>query len=153
GFSYWNDSEVRLARRLLESWRSQLSHCTTPITVGVITGYEAQKLALLRSIDPTDSHWWPLQIEVNTVDAFQGRERDLIIYSAVRSNPRGDIGFLSDVRRLNVALSRAREFLVIVGDDSMLRIANGPSGNNPFRKVIDWIRTHHDTCEFADGVR
>lgn len=60
-------------------------------------------------------------IEMNTVDAFQGREKDVIIFCCVRANARGDVGFLSDKRRMNVALTRARFGMYVIGDSKTLR--------------------------------
>jgi superfamily I DNA and/or RNA helicase len=59
-------------------------------------------------------------ITIDTVDGFQGQERDLMLISLTRSNDRGEIGFLSDKRRLNVALTRAKRKLIVVGDSSTL---------------------------------
>jgi superfamily I DNA and/or RNA helicase len=75
---------------------------------------------------------------VGTVDSFQGGERDLIIFGFTRSNSTGDIGFLREVRRLNVAMTRARRQLVLVGDlDSLTR-----TKNSEFRAVMTALRTH-----------
>ena len=60
------------------------------------------------------------QVSVNTVDGFQGQERDVIIISMVRDNDKGDIGFLGDLRRMNVAITRARMKLIIIGNSETL---------------------------------
>jgi superfamily I DNA and/or RNA helicase len=59
-------------------------------------------------------------IKINTVDAFQGQEKDIVYISLVRSNNNGDIGFLKDYRRMNVAMTRAKKKLVIIGDSATL---------------------------------
>lgn len=92
-----------------------------------------------------------IKIEINTVDAFQGRETDIIFYSIVRCNDKGDIGFLSDVRRLNVAFSRARELLIIVGNHVAVTrrptIYNSP---NPFYEVLQYIYEHDQDCYLSE---
>ena len=118
--------------------------------IGVISGYQAQVELVRRLIDPqNDARWRNLQIEVATVDSFQGRECDVVLYSTVRSNQQYNIGFLRDYRRINVALSRARSALVIVGDDFMLRSATTGMGENPFAKVLEHIRSHPNDCEIV----
>jgi superfamily I DNA and/or RNA helicase len=59
-------------------------------------------------------------ISVNTIDSFQGQERDVVYISLTRSNANGEIGFLSDTRRMNVAMTRARKKLVVIGDSATL---------------------------------
>lgn len=86
------------------------------IDVGVISPYRAQ-VQLLRRMVRKAEFFKPYRgcITVNTVDGFQGQERDIIVISLVRSNDDGQIGFLSDLRRMNVAITRARMKLIIVG--------------------------------------
>ncbi|MEM6734403.1 MAG: AAA domain-containing protein, partial [Myxococcota bacterium] len=89
----------------------------SPEAIGVITPYSAQATRLREfGLDPA--------IEIDTVDAFQGREKDAILLSLVRSNASGEVGFLKDERRLNVALTRARRHLAVFGDSATL--ANQP---------------------------
>lgn len=84
-----------------------------PGDIGVITPYAAQA-RLLRGLIADD------RVEVDTVDGFQGREKEAIVISLVRSNPDQELGFLTDVRRMNVALTRARRKLLVVGDGATL---------------------------------
>lgn len=94
--------------------------------IAVIAPYAAQVRLLRRSI-PFEG------IEIDTVDGFQGREKEAVVLSLVRSNPEGEIGFLGDVRRMNVALTRARRKLVAIGDSATL-------GGHPFyaRALAYW---------------
>jgi superfamily I DNA and/or RNA helicase len=72
-------------------------------------------------------------LEIGTVDGFQGREKEAVIISLVRSNERGEIGFLSDTRRMNVALTRARRKLIVIGDSATL------ANNDFFKKLLDYF--------------
>ena len=69
------------------------------------------------------------ELRVRTIDGFQGEECDVIYISLVRSNPNQEIGFLSDIRRMNVAITRAKRKLVVIGDSSTI-------GNHPFYKAF-----------------
>ena len=91
------------------------------IDVGIISPYRAQVQYLRHLIKKTD-FFKPFRkiISVNTVDGFQGQERDVILVSLVRSNEEGQIGFLRDLRRMNVAITRARMKLIILGDVATL---------------------------------
>jgi predicted DNA helicase len=87
------------------------------------------------------------RIDINTIDSFQGQERDVIYLSLVRSNAKGSIGFLSDIRRINVAITRARKKLVIIGDTATI-------GQHPFYgKLIDYaheIGAYRHAYEFLN---
>ena len=95
-------------------------------TIGLIAPYGAQ-VRLIRSLI-FDSYDFPNlkalseQITIDTVDGFQGQERDLMLISLTRSNDKGEIGFLSETRRMNVALTRAKRKLVLIGDSSTLAV-------------------------------
>lgn len=91
------------------------------ITLGIITPYSAQvdQLSKLAEASPILEPLYRY-ITINTVDAFQGQERDVIAISFVRSNENGEVGFLSDIRRTNVAMTRARKKLIMIGDSATL---------------------------------
>ncbi|MDO5571620.1 MAG: AAA domain-containing protein [Bacteroidales bacterium] len=91
------------------------------IDFGIISPYKAQ-VYYLRSLIKKDASLRRLksQISINSVDGFQGQERDVILISMVRGNDDGKIGFLNDLRRMNVAITRARLKLIILGDASTL---------------------------------
>lgn len=152
GHSFENIKEVEITLELLEKLEAKAVSDRQRPTAGVITGYLAQVERLATRIDPENREKWTnLVIEVATVDSFQGRECDVVIYSTVRSNTAGTIGFLREYRRLNVALSRARELLVIVGDHTMMENATIGSAMNPFASVIDHIRSYPDECRMVSG--
>lgn len=89
--------------------------------IGIITPYLDQANLISNKTD----------VEVKTVDGFQGREKEIIIISTVRSNKKGKIGFLKDLRRLNVSLTRAKRKLIIVGNKNTL------SHNKHYAKLIN----------------
>ena len=148
GASYENVAEVDVVATVLTRLESRVELAREKtVVVGVIAGYSAQVERLVTRIDPdNDEIWQKLRIEVATVDAFQGRECDVVIYSTVRSNRDRRIGFLRDYRRVNVALSRARELLVIVGDDRMMESASVVGSDNPFTAVLSYMKSAKKEC-------
>ncbi len=108
------------------------------IDVGIISPYRAQ-VQLLRQMIKRSDFFRPYRrlITVNTVDGFQGQERDIIIVSLVRSNKEGQIGFLGDLRRMNVAITRARMKLIIMGNAETL------SHTKFYKELYDYI-SHPD---------
>lgn len=104
----------------------------TGIEIGIISPY-AEQVRHIRDKIIEDEVLRALDIEVNSIDGFQGQEKDLIIISLTRSNEMGIIGFLADYRRLNVAMTRAKKKLVIIGDGATL------SSNELYLNLIDHI--------------
>jgi ATP-dependent RNA/DNA helicase IGHMBP2 len=88
-------------------------------SIGIITPY-AEQVRYVQSQIQEDSALWDFGLEVDSIDGFQGQEKDIIYLSLVRSNGQGEIGFLADERRLNVALTRAKLKLIVIGDSSTL---------------------------------
>jgi hypothetical protein len=144
GASYCNDCECRMIRDALARIDFIARKRKTTYDVALIAGYVAQVKALQNIIRDRLHEWTGLRITCSTVDAFQGSEAEICIYSVTRSNPDAKLGFLREKPRLNVALSRGRSALIIVGDDAFCRTA---TGENPFRKVLDFIDTHPNDCE------
>jgi len=143
GSTYQNPAEVSVVRGLLHKLQFLAKAQKQRVSVAVISGYTAQVQALTDMISQGIAEWPDLEVSSNSVDAFQGRQADVCIYSVVRSNPHAQLGFLREPSRLNVALSRGKSALAIVGDQAFCRTAKG---RNPFRKLLDYIDAHEDTC-------
>lgn len=117
------------------------------LTIGIIAPYREQVRTLrelLRNSPMLLSY--QERITVHTVDGFQGQERDIMYISLTRSNDRGEIGFLKNTRRMNVALTRAKKKLVVIGDSATL-------GDHPFYRAfldyVDTIDAYHSAWEWA----
>lgn len=140
--SYNNPCEVKVILQILKQLNQIATDTHKNYSVAVLTGYAAQLKLLNRRLDSELDNCKALTVECNTVDAFQGREADIAVYSVTRSNKKGDVGFLRDAERLNVALSRGRVGLVIVGDHYFCRT----SRDNPLRQVLEYIERHLENC-------
>ena len=119
GTSYLNRSEAAYVERITTCF---LRAGVKPEQIGIITPYEGQRAYLVQYMQYNGSLHAKLyqEIEIASVDAFQGREKDIIVMSCVRSNERQGIGFLNDPRRLNVALTRAKYGIITVGNPKVL---------------------------------
>jgi len=129
--SYANDGEYFIIREhLLENYEKIVGS-----SIAIISPY-AEQVRFIRERIGEDPQLHTLQVEVDTIDGFQGQERALIYISLVRSNPKSEIGFLKDPRRLNVAMTRAMKKLVVVGDSSTI-------GNDSlFGSLLAHVDTH-----------
>ena len=138
-FGRVNKGEANLTLSLLQIYFQRIGKqriLDDRIDVGIISPYRAQVQYLKRLIKKR-AFFKPFRhlISVNTVDGFQGQERDVILISLVRANDAGQIGFLRDLRRMNVAITRARMKLFILGDAPTMT-------RHPFyKKLFDYIQT------------
>ena len=136
-FGRINKAEAELTLLALENYFKKIGKeriLEEHLDVGVISPYRAQ-VQYLRRLFKKREFFKPYRslISVNTVDGFQGQERDIILISLVRANDEGQIGFLRDLRRMNVAITRARMKLIILGDASTMT-------RHPFyKKLYDYI--------------
>mmetsp|Transcript_4613 Transcript_4613/g.6660 ORF Transcript_4613/g.6660 Transcript_4613/m.6660 type:complete len:991 (+) Transcript_4613:232-3204(+) len=136
------DQVLQIVKQLLEKDSGRLQR-DAPFSIGIVTPYKAQVkliqgLLKVQKLDHT--------VEVNSVDGYQGRERDIIIASMVRSNRRGSIGFLKDWRRLNVAWTRAKYGLIMVGDSDTLSQSENPYWN----AVVKFCEATNSMVKAAD---
>jgi predicted DNA helicase len=132
GFSLINSGELNLALKIMESLAIKQETCT------FISPYSAQ-IELAKKI-------LPKSIKIKTIDSFQGQENETIILSLVRSNQDANIGFLTDYRRMNVAITRAKEKLIIIGDSSTLAHDKFYS---EFLSYIEKIEAYRSAWEFV----
>lgn len=137
-----NKSEAELSIEQLKGYITKIGRerfLDERIDVGMISPYKAQ-VQYLRRLVRNDAFFKPYRqaITINTVDGFQGQERDVILISLVRANEEGQIGFLNDVRRMNVAITRARMKLIILGDASTL------TRHAFYKKLYTYIESLHE---------
>lgn len=124
GLSRQNPAEAELTLQSLKDYFIKIGKdriLYERVDVGIISPYRGQ-VSLLRRMLRRDSYWKPFRhlITINTIDGFQGQERDVIVISMVRNNDEGDVGFLRDLRRMNVAITRARMKILLIGNRATL---------------------------------
>jgi predicted DNA helicase len=90
------------------------------LSIGIISPYQAQVLCLQEMFKQDEQFEKSLDIQIQSIDSFQGQERDVMLISLVRSNDNGEIGFLNDQRRMNVALTRAKKKMFVIGDSATI---------------------------------
>lgn len=128
--SLFNEGEMELVKKILNELMDASTEGKIP-SIAVIAPYREQviKLQQLLYTQPVDRQLF----SIDTIDSFQGQERDVVIISLVRSNERGEIGFLQDYRRMNVAMTRAKKCLIMVGDSATL-------GNDRYyQSLLDYV--------------
>jgi len=140
--STYNKDEAHFVLNRLGKLVAEYEEDIATMDVGIIAPYKAQVQVLNGLIEQAEWRNIPKKITINTVDAFQGQERDIIAISMVRSNPAGEIGFLGDIRRMNVAMTRARYLLLMAGDSATL-------SNNDF---FDQLIRHYQDKQFYSSA-
>ncbi|HIW80624.1 MAG TPA: AAA family ATPase [Candidatus Acetatifactor stercoripullorum] len=145
GGSYCNYAENTLVKKLLEGFKNE--GVLPNLDIGIITGYRGQKDLIRKSVNNSGYDRIAKGIDINTLDAFQGRENDIIIYSTVRT--KNSIGFQKEKERVNVAFSRAKNLLIICGDMDFFYKFDDP--DNKFIEIIDYICEHEDECLVIPG--
>jgi ATP-dependent RNA/DNA helicase IGHMBP2 len=151
GTSVSNPEEATFVLKHLSLYVEQLNGVYTPDnfpTIGIISPYQQQIKTLKDLITGSpllDAH--NKSITVNTIDSFQGQERDIIYISLTRSNTERNIGFLADIRRMNVAMTRAKKKLVVIGDG--VTLSRLPFYSD-FISYADEKQTYHSAWEFVD---
>ncbi|WP_020603798.1 AAA domain-containing protein [Spirosoma spitsbergense] len=124
GTSSTNPEEAALLVKHLTQAVTELSQTYTPASfpsIAIISPYKQQLAVLNEQLSHApEVQPYRASISVNTIDSFQGQERDIVYISMTRSNDRQEIGFLSEIRRMNVAMTRARKKLIVIGDSATL---------------------------------
>lgn len=131
GMSLQNEGELQIVQKIIET--EQLN----PLAAAFISPYAGQVAAAKETL--------PRQMRISTIDSFQGQEKETIILSLVRSNDDGNIGFLKDYRRMNVAITRAKEQLFVIGDSATIGADNF---YNAFLAYIEQNGTYKTVWEF-----
>lgn len=147
GHSYRNKAEADVVVKLLGALVSTKSNSSIESAqsfsladIGIISPYAGQVRFLKQIVAQL---WGASTLEVSTIDGFQGREKDVILLSSVRSNETGEVGFLNDWRRLNVAITRARLLLVVIGNEKTL------SSDPHWRAWLKWVKRYGATTSVS----
>jgi len=117
--SRYNDGELNILMEHLLDLRSSTPPEDVLPTVAIIAPYR-QQVVRAEDLFDAEPRVKDFNLTINSVDGFQGRERDVVYLSLVRSNEKQEIGFLSDYRRMNVAITRAKKYLVVIGDSATI---------------------------------
>lgn len=146
--SLYNPEECKLLFDFLARILKELSYQDNSLRVGIIAPYREQ-VEYMKSYERTFAQLkLSYDVDISTIDSFQGQERDIICISLVRSNEDGNIGFLQDYRRINVALTRAKKMLLVFGDSATL-------SQDPFyQRWLDYCHEHNayrSAWEFIDA--
>jgi ATP-dependent RNA/DNA helicase IGHMBP2 len=131
GMSLQNKGELQLVQKLMET------ESINPLLAAFISPYAGQVTAAREAL--------PAGMRISTIDSFQGQEKECIILSLVRSNDDGDIGFLKDYRRMNVAITRAKEQLYVIGDSATI---GADPFYNSFLSYIEQYGIYRTVWEF-----
>lgn len=144
-----NDKNRDVIIDILKEIQKQAKEKNIKKSVGVITPYLAQRNSIRQNFGYISSKFDMLNINIDSVDAFQGSDRDIIIYDIVRSpeNSKGNIEFVADEKRLNVALSRTKELLFIVGDANFIYDTPIKDKDNPFKMIIEMLNQNRERYE------
>ena len=126
--SKWNEGEYFILREHFMQQIDKYQDCS----IGIISPY-AQQVRYIKSQISEDEIIRAHDVTINSIDGFQGQEKDIIYISLVRSNEKGELGFLKDLRRLNVAITRAKKKLVIIGDAATL------SSDKTFLELLEHV--------------
>lgn len=138
--STYNQGEIDT----IDKWLGQLKEegvLEAYFSIGIISPYSAQVKRLKACLEKKSFS----NIKISTVDSFQGQEADLIVISMVRSNDKGEVGFLNDTRRMNVAMTRAKQKLVMVGDSATI------SSSVFYKQLLDYLESkgsYHSAWEW-----
>jgi len=148
--SFTNSAESRVIKLLLSRLEFSLSknQIDYPLEIAILAPYSAQVAEIRRRVSSEISKLklQNCEIQVETVDAVQGREADLVIFSTVRSNTKSVVGFLKEDKRANVALSRARRGLILVGDFDFMA-----KSMSPFQSVANFILGNPESAVVEDA--
>lgn len=145
GGSFCNHTENTLIKKLLSKLNE--SDELKTLDIGIITGYRGQKELIKKTVNNNGFDKIAKELDINTLDAFQGRENDIIIYSTVRT--KSSIGFQKEKERVNVAFSRAKNLLIICGDLDFFY--HFDDADNKFIEIIDYISENDTECQIIPG--